>query len=274
MTTPIVVAPTFLEHDYFIAVQAGLLFALFTILGCVVFPVPYGKMAENSAVSFVTIDPRVGWWLMELPATLSFLYFYPQGQHAREPVPLLLAALWCLHYGNRGWFFPWSIRVQPGQKASFSLVVILSGWFLTALHGYLSARWYSDLGTHLTREWLASPLFLAGLGLYQLSFWTTVHAEHVQRNLRSRDPAVARTEPRYKVPYGGAFQYCTSPAYCFELVGWFAFALMSWNPGGLVVTLVTASNLVPRAFQNQAWYRDKFGAHYPADRAAIFPFIV
>jgi len=169
-----------------LAVQAGLLFALFTILGCLLFPVPYGKHAESSSVAFFTMDPRLGWWLMELPATLSFAFFFPKGSHANEPMPMLLACLWALHYGNRGWFFPLSIRVQPGQKASFSLVVILSGWFLTALHGYLSATWYSEFGSHLTKDWMRSPLFWCGLIIYQTSFWTTIHAERIQRNLRSR----------------------------------------------------------------------------------------
>ena len=262
------------ESTFYLVFQAGLAFALFTLAGCLLFAVPYGKHSEASAVAFITVDARLGWWLMELPATLSFAYFYPKGSHAWEPMPLFLASLWALHYGNRGWFFPLSIRVAPGSKgASFSLVVILSGWLLTAMHGYLSARWYSEFGSHLFAGWERKPLFWCGLCVYQASFWITVHAEHVQRNLRSRDPAVAAKEPRYKLPVGGAWNWCTSPAYAFELIGWFGFALMSWNPGGLAVTLVTLGNLGPRAVQNQRWYRDKF-PDYPVERAVLLPFLL
>jgi hypothetical protein len=62
---------------------------------------PDGKLSESSAINveLLNLDPRLGWLLMELPATLSFWFFYlvMGGPGAREPLPMLLAALWALH---------------------------------------------------------------------------------------------------------------------------------------------------------------------------------
>src|SRR6266511_978979 len=72
------------------------------------FPSPYGRF--GSAKYGVSVGPRLGWFLMELPSTVSFLYFYLHGPRRAETVPLIFLAMWLIHYGNRGFFFPWSIR--------------------------------------------------------------------------------------------------------------------------------------------------------------------
>ena len=268
------------DAAYASAVAAGLAFAAAAAAGSLVFKSPYGKLTEGSALGgampALNLDPRLGWFLMELPATLSFWYFFltSRAPHARDPLPVFLAALWGLHYANRGFFFPLSIRVAPGQKSSFSLAVVVIGWAFTALHGYLSATWYARLGDHLhlrDRAWLATPWFWIGLVTYQVSFWMTIHSEHIQRGLRSARPAP--DEPRYKIPRGGAFEWCTCPTYLFELTGWLGFALMSLNPGGLVVLLVSAANLVPRAAQTHQWYLDTFDEYKKLRRARLVPFV-
>ena len=42
---------------------------------------------------------------------------------------------------------------------------------------------------------------------------------------------------------------------------------------GVVILLITAGNLIPRAVQTHRWYREKF-ADYPADRKALVPFLI
>jgi 3-oxo-5-alpha-steroid 4-dehydrogenase 1 len=257
--------------------QAGILFFFFTIFGGLIVKTPYGKLTESSAlnVEVMNLDPRLGWFLMELPATLSFWgWFLLVGGPGRDkPLPIFLAFLWFIHYGNRGFFFPLSIRVQPGKKSSYSLTVVLLGWVFTTLHGLLSAMWYTRVGTHLfiNNNWIYTPTFWIGLIIYQISFWITIHSEHIQRNLRSKSPD--KNEPAYKIPVGGAFEYITSPTYFFEILGFIGFGIMTMNPGGLVVVLVSCANLVPRAFQQHEWYLKKF-ENYPKNRKALIPFIV
>ncbi len=51
----------------------------------------------------------------------------------------ILALLWAVHYGNRGWYFPLNIRVASGQTASFNIMVSGIGAVFTGLHGHLNA---------------------------------------------------------------------------------------------------------------------------------------
>ena len=78
---------------------------------------------------------------------------------------------------------------------------------------------------------------------------------------------------RYSIPQGGGFKYVSNPQYLGELVGWFAWCLWSYNPGGVVVFLISVVNLVPRAFEQHKWYKNKFD-NYPAERKALIPFIM
>ena len=65
----------------------------------------YGKF---SSAAIVSISARTGWWLLELPVTITFLYFFfaKGGPQAHLPVPRLMAAIMCFHYSYRGWIFP------------------------------------------------------------------------------------------------------------------------------------------------------------------------
>lgn len=136
---------------------------------------PKGYFSLN--FSFPTTAP-FRWWLMELPATVSFLSNWIVGWRVRQkqlraketrkqkstdrgvgseeggPHPLVSAALlilWCRHYANRGWYFPLSIRVAKGTKASFALLNSVVGASFVALHGYLNARMWGRI--FFTIQW-------------------------------------------------------------------------------------------------------------------------
>lgn len=85
--------------------------------------------------------------------------------------------MWCIHYANRGFFFPLSMRVARGERGSFSALVMVG------------------------------------------------------------------------------------------------FALCSWSLAGLFIFLVSAGNLVPRAFATHRWYRARF-PDYPQERRALVPFLL
>ncbi|MGW0249991.1 3-oxo-5-alpha-steroid 4-dehydrogenase [Nocardia goodfellowii] len=244
-------------------------FAAFVLIGGMFAQSPYGRFASTK-VGF-NLNPKLGWWLMEIPATVVFAVFYLSGPNRFEPVPLVLAAIWLLHYGNRGWFFPLSIRQVPGKRSSFNVSVLAAGMFVTALHGYLNGSFFShDYLNQYGTEWLTDPRFLAGLLVYLSGFALLVRSEWIVRNLRDKKNPGA-TE--YKIPFGGGFRFVTSPAYLGELLAWAGFALLTWNWAGVVIFLITAGNLVPRAFATHKWYRERF-ADYPAERKALIPYII
>jgi 3-oxo-5-alpha-steroid 4-dehydrogenase 1 len=254
--------------DTVLAIGFG--FTVFSLLGSLFVPAPYGRFPSDKMG--VNLSPKFGWWLMELPAMVFFLWFYVQGPRATEAMPLLLALIWVIHYGNRGWFFPLSIRVVPGKKSSFSVSVMVGGMLVTAVHGYLNARFFTGLGAHLTNAWFADPRFLIGFVVYYTGFFITVRSESIMRNLRDPSKPSAANDG-YRVPYGGAFRWVTSPQYLGELVAWAGFTLMTWGLPGLMIFLISASNLVPRALATHRWYHERF-PDYPPERKALIPGVV
>lgn len=250
----------------------GFIFAGMTIIGGALSPqTPYGRFGNDKWG--LTLNPKFGWWLMEIPATVVFLWFYLNSPRALEMAPMVLAAVWIIHYGNRGWFFPLSIRVAPNRKSSFSIVIVLSGMFVTGIHGYMHARWFGELGSHLTAAWLSDPRFWIGLIIYACGLALILHSEAVVRNLRDPKKLAAGEEQDYKIPYGGGYNWVSSPTYLGELTAWTGFAILTWGLPGIVILLISAGNLIPRAIVTKRWYEEKF-PDYPKNRKAIFPYVL
>lgn len=247
----------------------GLAFAVVTFLGSVFAPAPYGRFAQGGGIN---LHPKLGWWLMEIPATVVFLVFFlASDTDAWTVTTLVLGGIWILHYGNRGWFFPLTIRAAPGARSSFSLMVMAMGMFVTGIHGYLHALWFTEYGTHLTPDWLTDARFLIGLAIYALGLLLILTSESVMRNLREPNPPA--DAPRYRIPYGWGFRWVSSPQYLGEIVAWTGFAIFTWGLPGVMILLITASNLVPRALATHRWYREQF-PDYPAQRRALIPYVV
>lgn len=228
----------------------------------------YGKFGE--AAKFA-VPPRVGWWLMELPVTVTFLYFFfvRGGTQSRELVPRICALIMCMHYAYRGWVYPsLLVRPHPGAKSNFSLVPAVGGWIVTITHGYLNARWFAEYGKHLRSTWLRDLRFIIGLSLYLTGFASLVYHDYLMAELRSAPG------PRYKIPHGGLYEYATQAVYFCELWTWLGFFLLSWGPNGAFILLVSLSNLVPRAKATHEWYLEKFGEEYAAlGRKYLVPFV-
>lgn len=257
-------------EGYKIVLIGSFIYAAFILVGAFMSRAPYGRFgAEGKSLS---LSPRLGWFLMELPATLSFLWFYLHGKNAAEMVPLIFLGVWLVHYGNRGFIFPLLMRVASGAKGTFGLLVVVAGWLVTTLHGYLNAVFISHLSTHLDAQWLTDPRFIIGMAIYLFGFVMNVHSDAIIRNLRSK-AEVASGERVYRIPRGGLFRYVTNPSYFTELVSFAGFAIATWSPGALFVLLVSAANLVPRAFQVHQWYLKKF-EDYPSERKVLIPFIL
>jgi 3-oxo-5-alpha-steroid 4-dehydrogenase 1 len=247
----------------------ALAFAGFVFIVSWFLPSPYGRFASSKFG--VSLGPRLAWFLMELPATLSFLYFFSRGERRTEVVPLIFLAMWLIHYGNRGFFFPFSIRAAKGATASFSITVIVVGWMVTSLHGYFHATFFTRLGTHYTIDWLRDPRFLVGLVVYYSCYVMNLHSDAVIRNLRTVEEVNAGVK-NYRIPRGGLFRWVTNPSYLTELVGWAGFALCTWSLAGVFIFLVSLGNLVPRAYATHRWYKERF-PDYPPERKALIPYL-
>jgi len=250
-----------LSETYAAVLYAGLGFAALAALSSVFVRSPYGRFATRAFGPSLPI--RAGWLLMEAPAALFYVFFFT-APRSSSLVPLLFAAVWTLHYGNRAIYFP--LRMRPRSDGRMAWVVVLMGAAVVAVHAWLYARWLGELGAHLTAAWLRDPRFLLGLPLYLGGFALNVHSDAVLRRLRSG------AERGYRIPRGGGFRYVSCPHYLGELLAWTGLALATWCPGGLFVLAVSAANLVPRARAIHRWYRRELPG-YPEARRALIPFL-
>lgn len=248
---------------------AAFVFAAFVIVGGFFGQSSYGRF--SSGKRGINLNPKFGWWLMEIPATVVFAVAYLSGPARFEPTSLVLAGIWVLHYANRGWFFPLAIRQVPGKRSTFNISVVVMGMLVTSMHGFLNGALFShDYLGQYSKGWLTDPRFLIGLAIYLCGFALIVSSEAIVRNLRDKNNPGA-TE--YRIPFGGGFTFVTSPAYLGEMIAWLGFAVLTWALPGVAILLITAGNLIPRALGTHTWYQKKF-PDYPANRKALVPFLV
>jgi protein-S-isoprenylcysteine O-methyltransferase Ste14 len=246
-------------HGWAVLVQLCL--ALVTVMALVFVTAPYGRYER--AGWGPTLPARVGWVVMELPAVGLFAGFFFTGVHRFEAVPLVLLGLWHLHYVHRTFIFPARMR-EPGRTMPV-LIVFLALAFNT-LNAYVNARWIGHLGSYGI-AWLTDPRFLLGALLFLGGWLGNLHSDEVLRNLRQPG------ETGYKIPRSGLYRWVSTPNYLCEIVEWIGWAIATWSTAGLAFAVYTAANLVPRAFNHHAWYREHF-ADYPKERTALVPGVV
>jgi 3-oxo-5-alpha-steroid 4-dehydrogenase 1 len=245
---------------YLWLVLLELALAVATALGLRFLTAPYGRHGRPGWGP--TVPARVGWLVMESPAVLCFLAVYLTGAHRAGTVPLVLLALWQLHYVQRAFVYPFLMRAGARMPVSIMAMAIA----FNVLNGYVNARWIGDLGDYPTR-WLADPRFLAGTVLFLGGLAVNLDSDRRLRRLR------APGETGYRVPYGGGYRWVSSPNYLGEIVEWFGWALATWSLAGLAFALYTTANLAPRALANHRWYREQF-PEYPAERRALVPHVL
>ena len=233
---------------------------------------PYGRFGNGPAMT-MPLDPKVGWWLMELPCSVLFwvLFWVRGGPQARKPAALFAGFVFTCHYLYRGWAFPLLLNVQKGTK-NFDLSIALGSWMVTSVHATLNAWWFSTYGKHLSKgggwAWLKSTQFRVGALMYYSGLALVIWHDHIMRVLRPC-PGGAR----YCIPQGGLFDYATAAHYLSELWMWLGFAVMFGGPGGMFIFLVSLVNLVPRSAATHSWYLSKFDNYASLERARLVPFL-
>lgn len=227
-------------------------------------PTAYGRFGDSSAIA---LDSRIGWWLMELPCSVVFVYqfFIVGGPRSHMYVPRCMAAIYCCHYLYRGWVFPYMINTYAGVK-NFSIVPAVFSWIVTCTHAYLNAKWFSTWGTHLDRRWVRTRCFKVAAATYYVGLILIIWHDKILRDLRPCPGG-----KRYCIPEGGLFDYATCAQYTAELIAWFGFWAMSCGPNGAFIFLVSVANLVPRSVVTHNWYLSKFDSYRSLGRARLVP---
>lgn len=223
-------------------------------------PAPYGRHRRPGWGP--EIDARIGWVVMESPSVWLFALVFFRGDGAWQAAPLVLFALWELHYLQRTVVFP--LKMRGGAPKPILTVALAFAFNL--LNASLNASALSSGTSPYPDGWLTGPRFIAGTALFLAGFAVNLHADAVLRSLRRPG------ESGYRIPHGGLFRLVTSPNYLGEIIEWAGFALAAWSLPALAFLLFTIANLVPRAWAHHRWYHERF-PEYPPARRAILPWI-
>lgn len=221
---------------------------------------PYGRHGRSGWGP--TMPTRWAWVIMESPAVLAFAAIFFMGQHRFAVAPLVLLAMWQLHYVNRTFVFPFKLQVDgkttPVAVAAMAIVFNL-------FNAYVNARQISHLGSYGV-AWLYDPRFLLGLSLFLVGRHVNVEADRRLIALREEGEG-------YQIPRGWLYRHISCPNYFGEIVEWTGWAVATWSLAGVSFAVFTIANLAPRAIAHHRWYHEKF-ADYPPERKALIPFVV
>lgn len=220
---------------------------------------PYGRHVKKGWG--ISINNKLGWVVMEIPAVLTILIIYLTHFKTIHPVNGIFLLIWQFHYLYRTFYFPFQIRAS---KKSFPVAVVLSAVLFNIINGYLNGeslfarQALSGIGELNTLHfWMGLLLFLVGFIIHFIS-------DRCILNLRKTDTK------EYAIPKGGLFNYVSNPNYFGEFLQWCGWAILTWSLAGLAFALFTLANLLPRGIANHKWYKEKF-ADYPVKRKIFFP---
>ena len=242
-------------YRWFVYLEIALAVVTFIALCFVV--APYGRHGRSGWGP--TVPARVGWMIMESPASLLFLVFYLFGEHRAQLVPLVFLALWQVHYVQRAFVYPLLMRAGGRMPVSVMAMAIA----FNVLNTWVNARWISEYGSY-PASWLADPRFIIGFVVFAAGFALNLGSDRILRRLGA--PGASG----YRIPYGGGYRFVSSPNYLGEIIEWTGWAIATWSLAGFSFALYTFANLAPRAMANHRWYRETFD-DYPPERKALIP---
>jgi len=246
------------RHLYQLLVTGMMALAAVTLLALLVFPAPYGRHSRRNMGP--SLPSRLGWILMEAPASMVFAVVFLLGSRGPELVPLVFLVMWQSHYAYRA--FIYSLTLSTSSRR-LPLLIAGLGFAFNCCNAFLNGIWIGSLGTY-SITWLADPRFITGTLMFLAGMFINRVADGVLRRLRST------TGEGYAIPQGSLYRWISCPNYLGEIVMWTGWAVATWSTAGLAFALYTAANLLPRAVAHHRWYRRQF-PDYPAHRRALIP---
>lgn len=250
---------SFATYQLFFYLWIGVAVIIFLLLQKVV--APYGRHTTNKWGP--QIANHIGWMLMELPALLIMLFFFKKILSAENLIIELMIGLYCLHYFNRSFIFPFRLHTK-GKK--MPVLIVCSAIFFNLCNTFLLGYYFSNFANY-QMCWLTDPRFIIGITLFFTGLGINLKADNILIYLRKPG------ETGYKIPQGWLFNFVSCPNLMGELLEWGGFALLCWNMPALAFFIWTAANLVPRAMAHHKWYKNNF-EDYPPQRKAIVPYLL
>lgn len=249
-------------NDYHIILWVMALMGLGVFVTLYFVDAGYGKFRSNKWG--YSINNRLGWFLMEVPALVAVAV----GCWSIEPnwLQVFFLSLYALHYVYRSFVFPFLLK----GNSRMPLSIIAMGALFNSVNGGLlcaSILRFPNEGYTDPMQYVMGWNFCVGVLVFLLGMYTHMQADHTIRNLRRPG------DTRHYLPTGGMFDYVTSANYLGELVEWIGFAILLDNPAAWMFVWWTAANLVPRAHAINHRYRQEFGNEAVGKRKRVIPYI-
>lgn len=222
---------------------------------------PYGRHTKSGWG--VMISNKFGWLLMELPVLVVIGIIVLPVFEKFSIVALSMIALFCFHYINRVFIFPFRLRTK-GKK--MPLAIVASAIFFNIVNGFSIGYYFTHFANY-THDWFSDIRFITGLAIFLIGMWMNWKADNMLIHLRKPG------ETHYTIPQGWLFNRISCPNLLGELIEWMGFAILCWNLPAFAFFIWTAANLIPRAMAHNKWYKENF-KEYPGERKAIIPFLV
>jgi 3-oxo-5-alpha-steroid 4-dehydrogenase 1 len=259
---------TFIQfYDIFLYAMLGLAAVVFIALQFVT--VAYGMTFNNRWG--ISINSKLGWWLMETPVFIAMLIIYGISLYYDikpfNVVTSFILLLFLLHYGQRSFVFPFLMK----GDSKMPLSVIFSGIFFNFCNAFMQGCWLFIVSPNdmYKLNWFWSPQFIAGAAIFFFGMTINMHSDRIIRKLRK-----SKEDNNYYLPKGFLFKRINSSNYFGELLEWAGFAILTWSFAGLVFFCWAFANLVPRAKAVFYRYEHFFGEDFTKlNRWKIFPHI-
>ena len=211
------------------------------------------------------VPNKLGWVLMESPVFVAMCILWALSERQWDVVPLVLFAMFQLHYFQRSFIFPLLMR----GNSMMPLGIVLMGMTFNTLNALMQGGWIFFLSpADYYADWFSKPFIYIGIAIFFAGMFINWQADYIIRHLRKPG------DTKHYIPKGGMFRYVSSANYFGELVEWTGFAIASWSWAGAVFVLWTFANLAPRSASLYKRYEKEFGKEFTSlGRKRIIPFI-
>jgi 3-oxo-5-alpha-steroid 4-dehydrogenase 1 len=249
-----------MEYRFFqILLFVWFLIAIFVFIILFFISAPYGRYLRKGWG--LTVSSRLGWILMESPASLGFIFWFIMGKHSLHPVSIVFFIVWQIHYVHRAFVYPFLIK---DKNKPMPLLVVAMAILFNLINTYLNGRFLFRFSGGYPLSWIWDVRFIIGISFFIIGFVINQKADSILRILRGS------SQNGYQIPYAGLYQWISCPNYFGEIVEWIGWAVATWSVPGFMFAIWTIANLVPRARFHHLWYQEHF-SEYPKNRKALMP---
>ena len=153
--------------------------AVFVFIALHFFEAGYGYLFDRRYGP--PVPNKVGWVLMESPVFVMMWVLWALSDRQWDVVPLVLLAMFQLHYFQRSFIFPILMR----GNSKMPLGIVLMGMIFNTLNACMQGGWifyFAPEGYY--DNWFAKPFIYIGIAIFFTGMFINWQADYIIRHLR------------------------------------------------------------------------------------------